>query len=410
VKRAGTAVAACLLAVAALAQVPAKLGYQGRLKNRATGAPMTGVQQVVFALYKDANGGTPLWSETQQLAFTDGYYATFLNVNPADFDGADRWLETSIAGAPLGPRQRMGSVGYALHSGDVINTPVTYSIGPDGGFPDLETALGVLASKVLRATVKLELMPGTHTLPAGGLTIDHPDGKNLQILGPPDAGAVLTQPAGGTGNGITVAEGRALGALDRLTLQGVQVASTTGVVANAGSLVKIGPTLRIAEFPTGVICQAGSVITANGVTVSSTSTAAGYGFLANTGCTIHANGATSTGFVHGYLAQFTSTIWALNAVCNSPGLFCFFSQYTSFLYAVSAIARGVGSSGWGFITVSGTLIATNSRCESCVNGWAAVNVGVTTTTGVACVPTCTVPYNIPVNTFGAPGNGGFLPQ
>ncbi len=109
-------------------QAPAKVGYQGRLLN-ADGSPATGQQQIAFAIYDQASGGNQLWSETQQLAPIDGYYATFLgevSSFPADlFSGAERYLQLSVGGTALVPRQRIGSVPFALNctnlSGGTVN-------------------------------------------------------------------------------------------------------------------------------------------------------------------------------------------------------------------------------------------------------------------------------------------------
>jgi hypothetical protein len=104
----------------AVAQVPLKLNYQGRLMD-AAGTPQVGVAQVTFAIFKDATAGTALWSETQGLALTSGYYATVLgdvNAIPATvFDGTERFLELSLASTPLVPRARMDSVPYAIAAG-----------------------------------------------------------------------------------------------------------------------------------------------------------------------------------------------------------------------------------------------------------------------------------------------------
>lgn len=116
----------CALLAPALvfAQVPAKLGYQGLLL-KADGQPEVGVVAVTFSVYSAATGGTPLWSEPQQIALTNGFYATFLgDVTPipsSAFSGPERFLELSIGGSALTPRQRVGSVAYALMATDARN-------------------------------------------------------------------------------------------------------------------------------------------------------------------------------------------------------------------------------------------------------------------------------------------------
>lgn len=119
------AVTAVLFSAIAMAQVPQKLGYSGRLL-RSTGAPETGTVSLKFAVFNAASGGGPLWSETQTLLLSgDGAYSTFLGEAaplPATlFDGSGaRYLELEVnGGAPLSPRQAINSVPYALTARDV---------------------------------------------------------------------------------------------------------------------------------------------------------------------------------------------------------------------------------------------------------------------------------------------------
>jgi hypothetical protein len=104
--------------------VPSRFGYQGRLVDR-SGAPLDGVHQVKFTIYKEPKEGTPLWDETQKLALTNGFYSTFLGaVKPLPvgydsnvFDGADLYLGIAVDGTEeLTPRQQIGAVVYALRT------------------------------------------------------------------------------------------------------------------------------------------------------------------------------------------------------------------------------------------------------------------------------------------------------
>lgn len=118
---------ALLLAIAllpglALAQAetptPRLLPYQGRLL-RAGGAPEAGTPRLTFRIYDTATGGTALWSETQSVPLTNGFYAVFLgsvaSFPETLFDGRDRWVTISVDDGPeLLPRQQIGSVAYAI--------------------------------------------------------------------------------------------------------------------------------------------------------------------------------------------------------------------------------------------------------------------------------------------------------
>jgi hypothetical protein len=109
-------VAAVLPAVAA-AEVPLKLGYEGRLL-RSDGTPETGAVDLVFSLYSAETGGEARWTETQRLGLSDGFYATYLGlVTPlytSLFDGSDLYLEVALNSTAFAPRQRVGSVAYAV--------------------------------------------------------------------------------------------------------------------------------------------------------------------------------------------------------------------------------------------------------------------------------------------------------
>lgn len=113
-------VVAALLSVVAFAGVPNRLAYQGRL-TKADGSPESGVVNVVFSIFDTSNA--KLWSETQVLALTSGYYATVLgDLNPipaSAFDGSERELELTIGDTVLAPRQRINSVPYAMLAGAV---------------------------------------------------------------------------------------------------------------------------------------------------------------------------------------------------------------------------------------------------------------------------------------------------
>lgn len=104
----------------AQADVPPKLGLQGLLL-KADGSPEAGVASITFALFDADKGGADRWKETQQVALTDGFYAVFLGdaaaLPPGLFSGEERFLEVSVGGTALAPRQRIASVAYALKAG-----------------------------------------------------------------------------------------------------------------------------------------------------------------------------------------------------------------------------------------------------------------------------------------------------
>jgi Chaperone of endosialidase len=105
--------------------VPQLVRISGTLSDL-NGKPLTGVQGVTFALYKDQQGGAPLWLETQSVrADSKGHYSVMLGSTtaeglPADvFSSGDaRWLGVQPASQPEQARVMLLSVPYALKAGD----------------------------------------------------------------------------------------------------------------------------------------------------------------------------------------------------------------------------------------------------------------------------------------------------
>lgn len=120
-----------LLPWLAFAQVPSRLGYHGRLFD-ASNAPITGARDVRVELFGSETGGTAVFSELHTaVPITDGYYSLQLGdvvaggVPGAIFTGSELFLELTIAGETLTPRQRITSVPHAFNarnlSGGVVN-------------------------------------------------------------------------------------------------------------------------------------------------------------------------------------------------------------------------------------------------------------------------------------------------
>lgn len=100
------------------AQIPQYIGYQGRLKDTG-GNPMGGNYQFDFRIYDAAVAGNLVWSESQNLTVTDGYFSASLGVNTPlnlDFD-QPYWLSTEVnLDGEMTPRARINSVGYSYTS------------------------------------------------------------------------------------------------------------------------------------------------------------------------------------------------------------------------------------------------------------------------------------------------------
>ena len=87
--------------------VPRLIKFSGTVKDEA-GKPMSGILGMTFALYKEDEGGSPLWLETQNVqADANGHFTALLGSATADgvplslFSSAEvHWISTQIEGQP----------------------------------------------------------------------------------------------------------------------------------------------------------------------------------------------------------------------------------------------------------------------------------------------------------------------
>ncbi|MEE2829694.1 MAG: hypothetical protein VX498_10955 [Myxococcota bacterium] len=98
---------------------PTKLHQQGRLLD-GNGEPFEGVHALIFALYDAESEGEELWGEERSATFENGYYAITLGeqvtLDDLIFVEDSIWLELTVDGETLSPRQEVVSVPYALRA------------------------------------------------------------------------------------------------------------------------------------------------------------------------------------------------------------------------------------------------------------------------------------------------------
>jgi len=105
--------------------VPQLVKFGGVLKDDA-GRIKTGMVGLTFAVYKEEDGGTPLWLETQNVEVdSDGKYSVLLGSTktegmPAELFSSNepRWLGVQLEGQAEQPRILFVSVPYALRASD----------------------------------------------------------------------------------------------------------------------------------------------------------------------------------------------------------------------------------------------------------------------------------------------------
>ncbi len=109
-----------LIAGVALADVPDRINYQGRLVTSSN--LVNGTVSLVLRLYDAETGGTLRYADSNRVTVVDGLYATWLGDNTIAGTLTNAlaqpqvWVELVVNGSRLSPRERLGSVPYALNA------------------------------------------------------------------------------------------------------------------------------------------------------------------------------------------------------------------------------------------------------------------------------------------------------
>jgi hypothetical protein len=150
--------------------VPALVPFSG-VAAGVEGKPLTAETAVTFLIYRDEQGGEPLWTETQSVQpDATGHYKVQLGAAtgpglPLELfaSGDARWLEVQIAGQRPQPRIMLISVPYALKAADAATL---------GGLPASAFALaGSAAAGTPAASARPETTPVDVTTSGG--TVDY---------------------------------------------------------------------------------------------------------------------------------------------------------------------------------------------------------------------------------------------
>lgn len=150
------------IAATAPTSVPALVPYSGEAIG-ANGKPLTGDVTATFLIYKDEQGGEPLFAETQTVTLDPvGHYkaqlgASLSNGIPISLfaNGDARWLEVQIPDEAPQPRVLLVSVPYALKAADAATL---------GGMPASAFALAGTPAGASAATAGIPaITPNTAT-------------------------------------------------------------------------------------------------------------------------------------------------------------------------------------------------------------------------------------------------------
>jgi Chaperone of endosialidase len=151
---------------AATNSVPTLVKFSGTLSD-ADGKPLPGTSGVTFSLYADQQGGSPLWTETQNVQpDKSGHYTVLLGSATSQglptslFASSEaRWVGAQVQGQPEQPRVLLVSVPYALKAGDAQTI---------GGLPATAFVLAAPPNSGVSPVSSSVLAAGTNSPPASG--------------------------------------------------------------------------------------------------------------------------------------------------------------------------------------------------------------------------------------------------
>lgn len=101
------------------AVTPKLINYQGFLKEGE--AKVTGTRTMIFKLFDSSSTGSELWSSgSQSISVSSGIFHYILgsdvSLNGIDWENKNVYLEVSVEGNPLSPREQLISAPYALNA------------------------------------------------------------------------------------------------------------------------------------------------------------------------------------------------------------------------------------------------------------------------------------------------------
>ena len=245
-----------------VAEVPARINYQGYLTDTSGNPVADGDYAMGFAIFDVPTSGTALWSESQTVSLAGGLYNVELGLNPFSddlFDG-DLYLEVEVNGEIFAPRKRLIATPFAMKA--ALSDGVV-----DGGVTNVMIADNAVNSQKLsdNSVTSTKITDGSLT------AVDIQDGSTLTEILDDD----------GTGSGL---DADSLDGLDASAFSSATHDHDTQYVNVTGDGM-VGST---PDFVLGVT----NVGTGHGVggSVTGTDSAAVYGEATNTGTGINVGG------------------------------------------------------------------------------------------------------------------------
>jgi hypothetical protein len=287
---------------AANAVVPPVVKFSGVLTD-SNNNPVTGTVGVTFSLYKESQGGAPLWVETQNVsADKTGRYTVMLGSStsqglPSSLfnSGEARWLGVQAQGQAEQPRTILMSVPYALKAGDA------------------ETVGGLPPSAFVKAAAPGVASPANSNAPAAAISGSGTANHVTKWTGTSTLGNsnIWDGPNGNVGIATTSPSAK------------LDVNGTARIRSNAtvnGSLTA-GPITATSTSSggTGVFANAGSSTASNGVIAYGATGVAGYTTVAGS-IALYGDAGNSTGS-NGVVAYGATGMAGYATVAGSNGVY-----------------------------------------------------------------------------------------
>ncbi len=182
----GAALAAAWIIPAAGQTPPGLINFQGRLTDSANN-PLSGPHDFVFDLYDAPSAGTRLWTEAQSaVPVANGVLAAQLgSVSPVPasvFRAGAVYLQITVDGTPLSPRQRLVSSPYAFNSAALSGRDYTAFVSTDAAAQTVagdKTFTGVLGAAQLRLASNVTLAQEPSAALGAGVRVS----SNVYIVG-----------------------------------------------------------------------------------------------------------------------------------------------------------------------------------------------------------------------------------
>jgi microcystin-dependent protein len=182
--------------------MPSEINYQGTLKEK--GLPADGTHQMLFRL-TNQDGTQVYWSSGQMaVTVTKGLFSARLSPTGVDWETISPYMEVSVEGQLLLPREPMTSGVYALIAASVVHDAVTTEKIKDGAvtfakLADAAVSTNKLADQSVTTAKIANSAVTTPLLASGAVTAANLDPSIANSMVPPGTMAAFggaTSPAG----------------------------------------------------------------------------------------------------------------------------------------------------------------------------------------------------------------------